>query len=160
MSLITVVKSWFQSDPPKPQAQLPRAATEPTPRITLPAYLMGRDADPRYAQECTAQVMDNAEALLLRVNRALDVYGYTPRVNSGWRPKAINASVGGAQNSHHVTGCAVDLGDPDGILKRWCASHLDVLEQCGLWMEEPRSTPTWVHWQSVAPASGNRVFIP
>jgi hypothetical protein len=61
-----------------------------------------------------------------------------------------------------MTGCAVDICDvvPERTLARWCLRNLVFLAEVGLWMEDPRWTPGWVHLQSVPPRSGGRVFIP
>jgi hypothetical protein len=34
------------------------------------------------------------------------------------------------------------------------------LQEMGLWMEDPRWCPTWLHVQCVPPASDRRVYIP
>lgn len=43
-------------------------------------------------------------------------WGKPITVNSGFRSKALNAKVGGAKNSEHMTGCAADIttGSKDG----------------------------------------------
>jgi hypothetical protein len=35
-----------------------------------------------------------------------------------------------------------------------------MLEEAGLFMESPSKTPRWVHFQTVPPKSGKRIFIP
>jgi hypothetical protein len=75
----------------------------------------------------------------------------------GFRPQA---SPVGAPKSNHKQGLAVDLYDPHDLIDAWCMSHLDVLEQCGIWLESPTATPGWSHWQCVPPKSGRRVFLP
>jgi hypothetical protein len=134
--------------------------------IDLKAYYMGRDE--AYRDELTEEIRRNAAETVVRVNRLLERAGFThiTEVNSGWRPKRINAATPeAAATSHHLTGEAVDLPDPDRTLAAWCASHLDVLEELGLWMEDPRWTwdengGHWVHLQTVPPRSGRRVFVP
>jgi hypothetical protein len=67
-----------------------------------------------------------------------------------------------AMGSSHLYGCAVDIGDADGKLKAWLktdAGNLALINN-GLWAEDYKSTPTWVHLQTYAPASFNRVFKP
>ena len=80
---------------------------------------------------------------------------------NAYRSPALNAKVGGAENSAHMTGQAVDIAD--GVngraLARWCLSHLARLESLGLWIEDPRWTPGWVHIQT-RPVPGVRVFRP
>ena len=65
-----------------------------------------------------------------------------------------------AMGSAHLYGAAVDIADPDGKLKAWCMANKAKLIECGLWMENPHDTPTWVHLQTYTTKSGNRIFIP
>jgi hypothetical protein len=64
--------------------------------------------------------------------------------------------------SSHLYGCAVDVADPDGGLTRWIQTSIAraKLAECGLWVEDPKYTKGWVHFQSYAPKSFNRFFIP
>lgn len=71
--------------------------------------------------------------------------------------KRINPS---AMGSSHLYGCAVDIADADGKLKAWLKSRSHKLVEVGLWAEDYASTPTWVHLQTYAPKSMNRVFKP
>ena len=115
-------------------------------------------------------VIANANELLFRVNNLLDkiqiAYPDTQdardwRVNSGWRSVKYNATIpGAAVNSKHVTGQAIDLADPDGVLDNILFNDTTLLVEASLWLEHPASTKGWTHWQSVPPKSGNRVFFP
>lgn len=67
-------------------------------------------------------------------------------------PKALGSS--------HLYGCAVDIADKNGRLALWLLSDIRRLEARGLWMEDPQYTKGWVHLQTYAPKSLNRVFIP
>jgi hypothetical protein len=129
--------------------------------ISLEAYWKGRDQE--YADELTEDILANADRTVERVNKLLAVSGFgnVGGVNSGWRPQAVNDATGNAaKSSRHLSAEAIDIADPIRSLARWCLGHLDVLEDIGLWMEDPRWTPTWVHLQTVPPGSGRRVFIP
>jgi hypothetical protein len=133
--------------------------------ITLSDFYMGRDKT--YASELTLEIQANAVITVERVNQLLaEFYASQPEgsyrtVNSGWRPPEVNAGTeGAAKNSKHMTGQACDLSDDDGRLDAWCLVNPGMLAQIGLWQESPQSTPRWCHVQIVAPASGNRVFIP
>jgi len=123
---------------------------------------MGRDRNYPVSKEQE----ENTEDLLARVNRLLDYFlatnpDFVVRINSGYRPPAINARTkGAAVNSHHMRCKAIDLADPDGILDDWAMDNLPRLEECGMWMEHPAATKGWAHFQSVAPRSGRRVFYP
>lgn len=139
--------------------------------ITMDQYLMGREV--RFKKDLTNEILANARDLLTRVNAILALaakeniapkeVGHPPSpVASGWRPPTVNASTANAAiGSKHLSGRAIDLHDDVGRnLARFCLRNLATLEELGLWMEDPRWTPTWVHLQSVAPGSGNRVYVP
>ena len=95
--------------------------------------------------------------------RKINALGYQPpmRASSCLRSitdqKRINPS---AMGSSHLYGCAVDIADPKGELKKWLETRYGELVNCGLYMENPKSTPTWVHLQSYAPRSMSRIFNP
>lgn len=56
---------------------------------------------------------------------------------------------------------AGDFGGPNvKALQQWCLDNVKALEEIGLWCEDFKYTPTWVHFQDVPPASGKRFFIP
>ena len=129
--------------------------------ITLHAYWLGRDVT--HAEELTDEINRNAKITVERVNQLLDRAGRSgvDEVRSGWRPKAVNdATNNAATSSRHLTAQACDLADPDRALARWCLDHLDDLKEIGLWMEDPRWTQDWVHFQIVPPGSGKLVYIP
>ena len=140
--------------------------------ISLADYWMGRDVE--FAADLTDEIVNNAHVLLERVNGLLaraaqdDVEpGVEPdtgtAVSSGWRPKPVNDTIpNAAPTSKHITGLAIDLCDtlPERPLARWCLRNRAVLRELGLWLEDPRWTPTWVHLQSLPPGSGDRVFVP
>lgn len=140
-------------------------------RITVEQYFMGRDK--RYAAELTPQIRQNAVELLAKVNELLDqaaADGVAPgidattqtAVGSGWRPSGVNdKTANAAKASTHLTAQGIDLRDTkDRDLARWCLRNLDVLKRLGLYAEDPRWTPSWVHLQNRAPRSGRLVFIP
>lgn len=104
-------------------------------------------------------VLRNLEDLCRKVN----ALGYQPPMvassclRSIESQKKINPS---AMGSSHLYGAAVDIADPRGELKRWLETRWGELVNCGLYMEDPKSTPTWVHLQTYAPKSMNRIFKP
>ena len=112
------------------------------------------------------EVVGNADILIGRVNKLLvDVYeasGIEPDgINSGWRPAKYNATVpNAAVKSKHITGQAIDLGDPDGALDEFLFANQQYLVENSLWLENPASSKGWCHLQSVPPRSGNRCFFP
>lgn len=129
--------------------------------IDSQAYFKGRDI--KYVEEMTREILGNSEIVVERVNELLARANRSDinTVNSGWRPKGINdATANAAKGSKHLTAEAADLPDADRTLCQWAVDNLDVLAEIGLWMEDPRWTPTWLHVQIVPPKSGKRVFIP
>jgi hypothetical protein len=110
----------------------------------------------------------NAEFLISKVNQLWAVYekqnGNRPLiVSSGYRTKAINASIkGSAKRSNHMMGLAVDIQDPQKILQRWLKTPagLKALEDADLYCEDFSFTKTWVHFQTTRPLSGMRFFMP
>lgn len=147
--------------------------------ITTDDYFTGPDGvrrDVVYSSELTPEILGNAQVTVDRWNLLLThFYDENPiakrrRVNSGWRPKAINAATpGAAPNSTHLLGEALDGSDADRMLARWIlANEWQALKfgtqsyaaQIGLWFEDFRTTPTWVHGAIVPPHSGSRIFIP
>ena len=129
--------------------------------ITLESYWKGRDKE--YADELTPEIMANADRMVELANELLVRAGRSDihSVNSGWRPKSVNdVTANAASSSRHLTAEAVDLPDPDRTLAEWVVDNLDILREIGLWTEDPRWTPTWVHLQIVPPKSKKVVFIP
>lgn len=139
--------------------------------ITVAQYFMGRDAS--HSTELTPEIRRNAALTVQVVNELLSraaAEGVQPGINpqtnsnvsSGWRPPGINEkTANAAKGSTHLQALACDVRDTRGReLARWCLANLDVLAELGLWMEDPRWTPTWVHLQAVPPGSGKRVYRP
>jgi zinc D-Ala-D-Ala carboxypeptidase len=77
------------------------------------------------------------------------------QVTSCMRCKAHNKTIGGAKNSYHTKGLAVDLKRSDALLAFLEAN----LEKYGLRMEHPDYTPQWIHCD-LGPVGKSRVFIP
>ena len=70
-------------------------------------------------------VAENLEALVYNVLDPLhEAYGKPIYVNSGYRSARLNLVVGGAKNSQHMTGEAVDIttGTKDGNI--WSVNNL------------------------------------
>ncbi|WP_374334440.1 D-Ala-D-Ala carboxypeptidase family metallohydrolase [Leeia sp.] len=160
---VAVVWWWMQRQPSKPAPasdgfEQDRRLIPGKKVITFEQWLMGRDK--QYPAEFSQVIASNGRALVVAVNKLLAIAGIGTRVTSGWRPAAVNARAGGAPNSNHRTGNAVDLADPTGKLGQWCRLHTSALAECGLWLENPDHTRGWVHLQRVAPKSGSRIFNP
>ena len=120
---------------------------------------MGRDT--QYPDDFNDEIKKNGEQTVDKINLLLGIWGGHTEVTSGWRPPSINAATKGAKKkSNHLLALACDLLDRSGDLDSWCLSNLKVLEDIGLWLEDPISTEGWTHLQIVSPKSGRRVFKP
>ena len=131
-------------------------------KLTIDQFLMGRDKQAPVDDDMRTSALH----VLNRVNQLLEAFykadpGAAKRViTSGYRPAQINAAAGGAKKSHHQACRAVDLSDSDRKLAKFCLANLDLLQKLDLWIEDPRWTKNWVHFQILSPASGKRVFVP
>lgn len=109
-------------------------------------------------QDCPPDLEANLANLLIALNKFRAVYAVPMFCTSGLRDPVHNAAVGGKPGSAHLTCEAADFADDKRLLRDFCLGNLPLLEECGLWMEDPKWTPGWVHLQSRAAI--NRVFIP
>jgi hypothetical protein len=122
--------------------------------ISVTEYLMGRDKDfPLDMQQAR-----NMADLLSRVNWLFGTLELHAMVSSGYRPSALNKKIGGAKMSTHTVCAGIDLRDPNGDLAAKMLDHLDLLEECGLWLENPKATIGWIHLD--LKQRKNRVFNP
>lgn len=122
---------------------------------------MGRDKE--FPLALTPQIEKNAMLTVQLANALLAKFGQGRKVNSGWRPPQVNATIpNAAMNSKHMTGQAIDLADPDGDLDEWLMTQAGqtALAEIGLWHEHPAATKGWCHVQTVPPKSGRRTFYP
>ena len=127
-------------------------------RIRKEMYWNGKDI--KYANDLTSDVDANATKLLEAVNTFLTNYRPIIIISSGWRPKSYNTKIGGAPSSNHITGLAIDIKDTDNSVFKYVLKNLDLAQQLGLYFEDKRWTPTWVHIQLVKPKLGKRIFVP
>ena len=122
--------------------------------ISKSEILMGREVQ----YPLNPEQQKNLDILLVKMNKVRDAYGKPMSVSSGYRPAAINAGVSGAaKNSSHTLCMACDIKDPDGSVRKWVLANLQLMKDLGLWIEDFRWTPTWVHFQ-IRPAS-RRIFM-
>lgn len=102
----------------------------------------------------------NAKGLLEKVNALLEHYEGEVKMTSGYRSPEHNKSIGGARSSKHMSGEAIDIFDPSKALAKFVFTKQQLLADYGLYCEDIRCTKNWVHFQSKAPKSGSRFFIP
>lgn len=73
----------------------------------------------------TRVVVENLEALVLNVLDPLrEAYGKPIRVNSGYRSARLNLVIGGAKNSQHMTGEAVDITTGSKEDNKWLFDYI------------------------------------
>jgi hypothetical protein len=118
-----------------------------TMSITREEVLMKRDTEYPLSEEQEK----NLEKLLVAVNKLRALYGKPMRVTSGYRPGHYNTKAGGGKRSAHLTLEACDFADKDRALTNFCTD--EILEQCGLWMEDDKVATTWIHIQIREPKS-------
>jgi LAS superfamily LD-carboxypeptidase LdcB len=107
----------------------------------------------------------NLKTLFDRLIELQDAYGSDLTITSGLRSDEqqadlIKNGLSNAVHSKHCVGAAADVYDPNGNLAQWCKGNICFIEQTGFWLEDFSHTPTWVHFQIMAPKSGKRIFIP
>ena len=125
--------------------------------ISMEELLMGRAK----FQELSEELQVNGKNLLDKLNQVRTLYGKPMYVNSGYRRQSDNdATANASKASKHMLLLACDFRDNDGELRKWCLEHLQQLKDIGIYLEDFRWTPNWVHMQIVAPGSGKRIFIP
>lgn len=124
--------------------------------ITRNEILMGRDSE----YPLTPELESNLSKLLEALNKFRAIYGKPMNVSSGYRPGKYNRAAGGASNSSHITCEACDFKDGDWSLKQFVLMRPEILEECGLYMEHPDHTRTWIHLQIRPTKSGTRIFKP
>lgn len=127
--------------------------------ITKDELLKGRDK--QYPDAYTDNISANLDKLLVVMNQVRAAYGKPMNVNSGWRPPQINEETSNAaKGSNHLWGLACDIGDADGSLWKWVLFNLPLMQKLGIYFEDKRWTPTWVHFQIVPPGSKKRIYVP
>lgn len=107
----------------------------------------------------------NLEILRTRINELEEAFENTLTITSGLRSEEmqedlIKQGISHAQHSKHCAGAACDVYDDQGLISDFVISNPKLMEKIGFWIEDPKYTHGWVHFQIMAPASGKRVFIP
>lgn len=107
------------------------------------------------------EIRENATETARRVSALIADFIKTC-VSSGYRTPDANSAAGGARQSNHMKGTAVDLFSlPHYLASEWERDPKNcLLEKHDLYMEHPDYTKTWCHLQTTPTKSGRRVFIP
>lgn len=135
--------------------------------VTLKELLSGNKLE-----EQSQEIQDNLKVLHEKINKVRVAYDKVMIVTSGLRSMDHHIDVYKAlakqrkmtfdmlkvpMGSNHLKGKAVDISDKDGKLHQWCLDNIKLLEEIGLWIED-KDDQARVHFQTVPPKSGNRVF--
>ncbi len=127
--------------------------------ISKEELTMGREK--QFKADYTKEVDNNLNILLEKINVVRAAYAKPMVVSSGWRPPSINdMTANAAKASKHMSGLAVDILDKDKSLWAWVLQNLKLMQDLGLYLEDKRHTPDWVHFGVGAPRSGKRIFKP
>jgi len=124
-----------------------------TSMITTQEILMGR----AILEDLPQEAQQNAKRLVDALNAFRKEFGKPMYVSSGYRSPEDNKKAGGSSKSAHLTLEACDFKD-NGELFEFIKKDPLVLERCGLYLEDPSFTPTWIHLQ-IRPTK-NRIFLP
>lgn len=113
----------------------------------------------------TPEIDANLQILYSRINQVRQAYNKPMIVTSGLRSEAqqqqlIADGKSNASKSKHLTGQAVDIQDKDEELRKWVERNIKLMEEIGFWFEDFNHTKGWIHFQSISPRSGKRIFIP
>lgn len=113
----------------------------------------------------TPEIDANLNDLLVKINQVRQAYNTPMIVTSGLRSEAqqqqlIADEKSTATKSNHLLGQAVDIQDTDGTLRDWVKRNMDLMIEIGFWFEDFSHTIGWLHFQTIPPKSGNRIFIP
>lgn len=96
----------------------------------------------------TPAIIQNLEATAQAIFQPIrEHFGVPIRVSSGYRSPALNLAVGGARNSQHLTGQALDLQGTNGItnaqIYHFAKDNLN-FDQL-IWEFGTDKEPAWVH---------------
>lgn len=106
----------------------------------------------------TPQVITNLTNLVKNVLQPLrDLVGKPIVISSGYRSPAVNAAIGGAKNSEHMTGCAADFTIPSKTNKETAQLIMYNLTFNQLILEFYRADNPYYGWVHCSySASGNK----
>lgn len=116
-----------------------------------------------YAMPDTYTIYKNLKLITHRLEMVREVIGSPLIVTSGWRPRLYNTLIGGAKNSAHIHGRAIDFyaldypgGDGCDKVRSWLENKLD---QFDIRMER-NPGGNWVHIDINSVGQTGRYFYP
>lgn len=95
----------------------------------------------------TPLIINNLKGVAGQVQKARDHFGKPIRISSGYRCLALNNAIGGAKNSQHKTGEAMDVQGTNGLtnaeLFHWLKDNVEYDQL--IWEYGTKKEPAWVH---------------
>lgn len=137
--------------------------------ITLEQYFGAKKHPPEHTANA-AIFLSRLNAYLYEASRA-GAYHYVIDPDTGTQISGSKGGSGdggyrtpdsktGGKGSRHRDGHGGDVADPARELAAFAIKHPEVAEKHGLYFEDPRWTPVWLHAQDVPPVSGARFYRP
>lgn len=107
----------------------------------------------------TPEIIENLKVVAVQVQKVRDHFGKPLIISSGYRSEKLNSAIGGARNSQHTKGEAIDIQSTNGYTNadifNYIKNNLD-FDQL-IWEYGTRKEPKWVHISYKK--SGNRKQI-
>lgn len=107
----------------------------------------------------TPEIIENLKVVAAQVQKVRDHFGKPLIISSGYRSEKLNNAIGGARNSQHTKGEAIDIQSTNGYTNadifNYIKNNLD-FDQL-IWEYGTRKEPKWVHISYKK--SGNRKQI-
>lgn len=107
----------------------------------------------------TPEIIENLKVVAAQVQKVRDHFGKPLIISSGYRSEKLNSAIGGARNSQHTKGEAIDIQSTNGYTNadifNYIKNNLD-FDQL-IWEYGTRKEPEWVHISYKK--SGNRKQI-
>jgi hypothetical protein len=153
-----------------PSIEISSTGSEGRMHFTMEDFLNG-DRRKHTRDQLSEEHYRNAERLVSKINKWAELIDYTNGLSSSYRTPREQREIyreqnlgEPAMNSKHLSGHAVDIKDPNGILKQIIRTNIPALlraKELGLYFENFAKTKTWVHIQDEAPGfTGGQIWAP
>lgn len=114
--------------------------------MIIESQLLNSSKTKKYTlEELPEDVRVNLPFVLEKLTKFEQHLGQKLEFTCWYRNAEHNAKVGGAENSDHRLGLAVDIADENSEIAKFCMGHLEVLEELDLYIEHPAFTLGWTH---------------